>query len=54
MVEKSSVSMTLHEMDFVLHVIEQMFRIGQNPHLNHTTPSVASVTVTLKSEFNRW
>ena len=31
-----------------LYVLEQIFRVLQNPHLIHTTPRVASVTVTLK------
>jgi hypothetical protein len=31
----------------------QIFRVLQNPHLIHTTPRVASVTVTLKLDFDR-
>ena len=54
MVEKSSILMTLYEMDFLLYVTEQMFRICQYLQLNHTSPAIASVTVTLKSKFNRW
>jgi hypothetical protein len=36
-----------------LYVLEQIFRVLQNPHLIHTTPRVAGVTVTLKPGFDR-
>jgi hypothetical protein len=32
-----------------LYAFLQIFRVLQNPHLIHTTPRVASVTVTLNS-----
>ena len=36
-----------------LYVLYQIFRVLQNPHLIHTTPRVASVTVTLNPGFDR-
>ena len=35
-----------------LYVIKEIFRVLQNPHLIHTTPRVASVTVALKPGFD--
>ena len=34
-----------------MYVLQQIFRILQNPHLIHITPWVSSVTVTLKPGF---
>ena len=36
-----------------LYVLQQIFRILQNPHLIHISPRVASVTETLKPDFDR-
>jgi hypothetical protein len=37
----------------ILYVLEQIFTVLQNPHLIHTTPRVASVTVNMKPAFDR-